>query len=140
MGNDIIADDLVKQIPNPNWKEIAEVDGLADRFAKEKIKKKELKTNQLRKFFDDVKRIESKVRDEQKWDVIEGELYKLVPTIKYAQARKLCPKQFVEFVTKSIDKVCEDDGTDKKDKLRNFTKIFEYVVAYRKYHDEVGGR
>jgi len=130
MENNI--DKVVRQIPNPDWKEICSGDKVIDEFARSL--KTTLKSTQLRKFFDEVKQIEIEVK-EKDWKDVEGKLYLLIPSIKYAKARKLCSKEFVEFIEGSIKKINETGNEEeKKRRFRNFVKVFEAIVAYHKYH------
>ena len=66
-------------------KDFADVDGYADIVAKNS---KQLKTNQLRKFFGAVRLMEQK----EIWEEIEPEFYLLKPRLAVSAGRKNIPK------------------------------------------------
>ena len=120
---------LLKDLHKPPWKDISKTGGHADNFSK----KLNLKTTQLRKFFDSVKNINDKLASGKNWEDVEGEAWRIIPALKYAKARGLCDDHFVKFVEEGLRKVSE--APNKKEAFMNFSKIFEAVVAYFKYHN-----
>lgn len=124
---------LLADLERPKWKEISETNGLADRFSK----KLSLKTNQLRRFFDSVKKIDEKIDTGSDWSAVENDVWRLIPILKYAKARGLCKEPFVKFIEKGLDKIASYEDDEKKtEALKNFVRIFEAVVAYSKYHSK----
>ncbi|MDD4150193.1 MAG: type III-A CRISPR-associated protein Csm2 [Bacteroidales bacterium] len=109
-----------------------------DSFSSYLTKKEEyinpLSTSQLRKFFGELKRIESNFK-EKKCD-----LPMLKPMLAYAVGRdknergrnKTKIKEFSEEINKGLDAIRNDDNIEKD--FKNFLKIFESIVAYHKYH------
>lgn len=93
-----------------------------------KVKRKELTTNQLRKFFGEVKRLQTFK------NLPEEELAMLKPKLAYAVARvgdedaKI--NDFYEVMQEGIDMVSD------KEEFKNFIKIFEAIVAYHKAAEE----
>ncbi|RLF97726.1 type III-A CRISPR-associated protein Csm2 [Thermococci archaeon] len=125
---------IVTQIPDPDWKIICGEGDIVSNFAK----RLKLNSTQLRKFFDEVKQIEIEVK-EKGWENVEGKLYLLIPSIKYAKARKLCSREFVYFIENSIKKINETENEEEKIKrFKNFVKIFEAIIAYHKYYEKKG--
>ena len=115
----------------PDWKKLFEDNGLIDRVTKQR-EFKNLNSTQLRKFFDEVKGIDYKLQENTQWSNVEADLWKLVPSIKYAAGRGTVPKVFSEFITQVVKEI--SDARDKKQIFLNFEKIFEAIVAYHKYH------
>jgi len=118
---------LLSDLNRPPWKEISKTDGYADKFSGTL----RLNTTQLRKFFDTVKNINDKLSSGKSWEEVEGEVWRLIPALKYAKARGLCDDHFVNFVEKGLGKVSR--SSNKEEAFKNFAKIFEAVVAYSKY-------
>lgn len=102
---------------------------------------KPLTTGQLRKFFGEIKRIESNVEKYQ------NDIAMLKPLLAYAVGRdtikynkkgqniinnKTHIKEFAEEVEKGIDAVL--NGKNLKSDFNNFVKIIEAIVAYHKYY------
>lgn len=92
-----------------------------------------LTTGQLRKFYGEVKRIETNP-DNQKSSIVM-----LKPLLAYAVGRdngkyKTKIKEFAEEMQKGVDAVLEGDGSNIRTKYNHFVKIFEAVVAYHKFY------
>lgn len=92
-----------------------------------------LTTGQLRKFFGEVKRIETNLGS-NKADIIM-----LKPLLAYAVGRdkkdgrnKTKIDKFAEEMNQGIDAVL--DGKDLKSDFSHFVKIFEAIVAYHKFY------
>lgn len=110
-------------------KNFADEGAYADRIAE--ISGRNLKTNQLRKFFGAVRDIQRK----ESWDDMEVEFYLLKPKLAYSQGRKLIPRDFYNVMKVCMNKV--DIGTD-QDKVANFNKLVDFmeaIVAYHKYYE-----
>ena len=96
--------------------------------------KKPLTTGQLRKFFGEVKRIESNV-EKNKEDIVM-----LKPLLAYAVGRdknnsgknKTRIEEFAKEVTTAVDAVI--NGKNLKSDFKTFVKLLESIVAYHKYY------
>ena len=130
-------DQLIEQLlelKNPDFKKIMDFNnGSAKRFAESK-ELRNLKSNQLRKFFDRIKNIENKIEEYDWKEIEERELPLLNPLIIYNQSRNLIPRKFSDYMTRAIKRIIEYRGTeqDKKEMFKNFVKILEAIVAYHK--------
>jgi CRISPR-associated protein Csm2 len=86
-----------------------------------------LTTNQLRKFFGEVKR-------QQMSGYNQTDFVLLKPKLAYAVGRAKNPNakinDFYRVISKAIDKV------DNEQQFKNFIKIFEAIVAYHKAAEE----
>jgi len=111
--------------------EIAKEDGIAEMAAKNF---KGLKTTQLRRIFDAVKKIESDLADKS-WSDVEAEFHMLRPLIAYAKGRNLIPNNFYTLITIAMQKVPVGDDDQKKKNYRIFVKLLESIVAYHKYYN-----
>ena len=124
-----IIEETVKE--TPDWRSLLKDKGLVDKLTLQR-EFRNLNTTQLRKFFDEVKSIDYKLQQNEKWQSVEADLWKLVPSIKYAAGRGNVPQVFAEFVSMMIEKI--SDSKDPKQTFLNFEKVFESIVAYHKYH------
>lgn len=101
----------------------------------------DLKTTQLRRFFDSIKRIESTVRETGNWDEVRVPFAMLRPYLANARGRKLIPEEFFVFVSECLNKIHHPDecGADqtKKD-FQCFVLIMESLVAYNRFHHPKG--
>ena len=95
-------------------------------------KDKKMKTNQLRKFFGAVRKIEGK----NSWEDMEVQFYLLKPRMAASTGRNKIPKLFFKVISVAMDKV--DVGTD-DEKLENFKIFVEFFEAIVAYHKFLGG-
>ncbi len=93
-------------------------------------KKKKLTTSQIRKFFGELKRIQSapeKYKDD--FPMLKAKLAYAV-----GRSRDTRIEQFYEELEKGMNSVRLMDDTAYKHDLINFVKIVEAIVAYHKFH------
>ena len=119
-------------------KEIAKEGGYAEQIAKEvrelkKLKKGELKTTQLRKFFSEIKANE-RVLKEKGWNGIKADFYLMRPNLAYAKARNLVPDKFFKLMDVCMKQVDKGDDNQKKENYKRFVHFLEAIVAYHKFH------
>ena len=127
-----LLDEMVKD--KPDWKKLFDDRGAIDKLTERNGEFEKINTTQLRKFFEEVKNIEYRLSEENNWSVIGADLWKLVPSIKYAAGRGNVPRSFSEFISKSVKAISESQN--KKQTFLNFERIFEAIVAYHKYHEK----
>ena len=128
-------ENLINQVmvKEPNWGEIFKDGGILDRYSK----KLNIKTTQIRKFFEQVRKIRDKLHEGNvAWKDIESELWKLIPAVKYASGRKVISKDFYYFVSKGIYMATQPNSEEEKRvRLENFIRLFEAVVAFHKFQN-----
>lgn len=89
----------------------------------------ELKTAQLRRFFDPLKAIEQKVFIENReWDYVKHDFVLLTPKLAYAKGKGLIPQPFYNLIKDCLKRV------ESKEDLKSFIQFLETIVAYHKYH------
>ena len=110
--------------------------GVAD-FIAEDIKEK-MKVNQLRKFFEGIKRIQMNYKKmgqyNDKKEVDSKELYKILPELAYAFGRKLITEDYYKVIKMCIR---SDDGESKIKTIRDlkyFVDFLSAILAYHKMH------
>ncbi len=91
--------------------------------------KKENKRSQIRKFFDEVVRLDSLARKTpEKWDMIHPTVHMLSAKAAYARGRDLISEGFLEFIRESVKQVEEP-----KD-LAVFANMFEAFMGFYRQH------
>lgn len=110
-----------------NVKKYADEGGYADIVAKNS---RQLKTNQLRKFFGAIRVIEQK----ETWDEIEHGFYLLKPRMAVSVGRKNIPKDFYKLIMSCMSKVDIGENEDKVKNFKVFVEFFEAIVAYHKFY------
>ena len=109
-------------------KDFADEGGYADLVAKSS---RNLKTNQLRKFFGAVRLMEQK----DTWEEIEPEFYLLKPRLAVSAGRKNIPKQFYNLIMAAMRKVDVGNEEEKMKSFKTFVSFFEAIVAYHKFYE-----
>jgi len=89
----------------------------------------QLTTNQLRRFFGEVKRQQIKGYNKVDFSLLKP---KLAYAVGKAKKKDNKIKEFYEVIAGGIEKV------DSEIKFKNFIKIFESIVAYHKAHEIKG--
>ena len=101
---------------------------IVDRNGRSKeIKEAKLTTNQLRKFFGEVKRQQMSGYDEMDFVLLKPKLAYAVGRAKDENAKI---NDFYHVIAKAIDEVKNEQH------FKNFIKIFEAIVAYHKAAEE----
>ncbi|MGA1823094.1 MAG: type III-A CRISPR-associated protein Csm2 [bacterium] len=97
----------------------------------EKLEQNKLKMNQLRRFLDAVRRIESRIKDED-WENSQTDIILLRPKLAYAAGRepKVKPLMYV------LDKAIQSGARSKK----NFEKLLRLIESIVAYHRFYGGK
>jgi CRISPR-associated protein Csm2 len=105
------------------------------------LKDYDLKTSQIRKFLDAVKRLKAKLNAGENFDSIKEGIILLEPHLAYAAARKRSEmkkdekinpaKDLSEIITAAIKQVhCKED----------FARLGQFIEAIVAYHKEAGGK
>ncbi len=109
----------------------------------ERLYKGNLKTNQIRKVFTEVRKIEALWERENQRNTALRRLVMLKPKLAYQEKRQekrgTSPVQPLnEALTRAIDVIASEKSPEKQDVyFRRFVEFFEAVLAYHKYF---GGR
>lgn len=92
-------------------------------------KNENIKTNQLRKFFGAIRKMES----EESWEKIEPEFYLLKPRMAVGVGRNTIKKPFYNVIVAAMNKVNVGSDEDKLENFKIFVEFFEAIVAYHKF-------
>lgn len=85
---------------------------------------RQLNSNQLRKYFQQISQANLKSSFEEK----RNELYKVLPQIAYAAGRKVCPKDFYKLMEACISK----DALESEQDITTLIDFLTAIVAYSK--------
>ena len=118
----------LKKLCDMSVKEFADEGGYADIVAKNS---RNLKTNQLRKFFGAVRLMEQK----DTWEEIEPEFYLLKPRLAVSAGRRNIPKPFYNLIMGAMRKVDVGTEEEKMKSFKTFVSFFESIVAYHKFYE-----
>lgn len=88
--------------------------------------KSNLKTNQLRKIFEQIKDCEQFLPDIEK---TRNEMYKVLPLMAYAVGRDNCPKEFFELMQACIN----SKSLQTEEDIKRLIEFLTAIVAYVKY-------
>lgn len=94
-----------------------------------------LKKTQLRKFFDQIKDLEHRLKSNEDLNKIKIEVLALIPKLAYSKGRKLIDDEFYNFMKALLLRLKNDmNEKDAKDVFEKFVNILESVLAYYTYH------
>jgi len=120
LGNDL--KDL-EQIGMDKLVEIAEETG---RY----LCQKNLKMNQIRRFLDGVRRIESELKGKTEFSQVQDSIVLLRPKLAYAAGRdKMKVKPLMDVLDPAIK-----SGAKSKENFQKLLRLIEGIVAYHKFH------
>jgi CRISPR-associated protein Csm2 len=99
-----------------------------------------LKKTQLRKFFDQIKDLEHRLKSNEDLNKIKIEVLALIPKLAYSKGRDLIDDKFYNFMKELLLRLKNDmNEKDAKDVFKKFVNILESVLAYYTYHFSQGG-
>ena len=122
-GTATVKDEILNMIRSkPNLKEIDDKEMIekADKFGKH-LAKARLKTSQIRRFYDEMKRIERQFN--------RNSVLMLKPRLAYAAGRN--KSAMSDFY--AVCSICIDNTSDKED-FEKFTQFIEAILAYHKFY------
>jgi CRISPR-associated protein Csm2 len=97
--------------------------------------KKVNKRTQIRKFYDEVVRLEGEAKT-QHWEHVLPMVHMMVAKVAYARGRDLVSDGFVEFIRSSVDQVSTQTGNEAAGKgaLKVFANFFEAFMGFYRLH------
>jgi len=94
-----------------------------------------LKKTQLRKFFDQIKNLEHRLKSDEDLNKIKIGVLALIPKLAYSKGRKLIDDKFYNFMKALLLRLKNDINENaKEDVFEKFVNILESVLAYYTYH------
>jgi|GEM_PF-718165 len=101
-----------------------------------------LKKTQLRKFFDQIKDLEHRLKSKKSnedlsnedLNKIKIEVLALIPKLAYSKGRDLIDDEFYNFMKALLLRLKNDMNENAKDVFEKFVNILESVLAYYTYH------
>jgi CRISPR-associated protein Csm2 len=91
----------------------------------------DLKTTQVRRFLDAIKRLNTELAKSNEFSAIETEVLLLQPKVAYTAARHKAAKPFSTVITAAIDKVHNRE---------DFVRLVQLIESIIAYHKAAGGR
>ena len=129
-----------KNLAEISVEDIAKENGIADSLANERNFRRDLKTTQLRKFFDTVVNNQERLKTSG-WKSIESDFFMIRANLAYARGRGLIPQDFFDLVSLCIERIAPAGSSEKqiKDNYDRFVELLQALVAYTKYYGESRG-
>jgi len=114
-------------ISNLNLEDFLKPEGISEAIAKGL----QFKRTQLRKFFNEIKRIKLELKNKDNINKVIISLVSIIPKLAYSKGRGLVDEKFYEFIKILVMKLRED-LTDEN--FKKFEQIFESIIAYHTYY------
>jgi CspA family cold shock protein len=90
---------------------------------------KEMKSHQLRRFFNKARGIEAKLEHDKDFEAVKADILGFKRDVAYQVGRELAPGEFQQFIERNVDLAIQDKESFKE----GFMKHFESVLAYFVY-------
>ena len=90
---------------------------------------RELKMNQIRRFLDGVRRIESQLKGKTPFDQLKDEIILLRPQLAYAVGREKKVKPLMDVLDPAIS-----SGAQTRENFEKLLRLVEGIVAYHRFY------
>ena len=87
-----------------------------------------MKSNQLRRFFNKARGIESKLTRDRDFEAIKMDIYGFKRDVAYQVGRKLVPDDFQQFINRNVELAVQDEESFRKGFLQHFESVLAYFV------------
>ena len=128
----------INKLPSLKYYDIEEFvkfDGDADRLTQD-LNDKDIKTNQLRKFFAAIKEIELYTKEKGIWDeTAKVKFYLLMPKLAYANGRSVISNRFFKFMKVVMGKVGSGKEEDTLEDFYRLVQFLESIIAFYKVNN-----
>lgn len=106
------------------------VEGLIDSADKigRALKNENLKTNQIRRFLDGVRKIEANIK-RRNFEEVKDQILLLIPKLAYAAGRHNEVKPLMRVLVPAIKK-----GAENQKNFENLLRFVESIIAYHKFY------
>ena len=91
---------------------------------------KEMKSHQLRRFFNKARGIEAKLERENDFEAIKAEIYGFKRDVAYQVGRGVVPIEFQQFIERNVELAVQDKRSFKQGFLQHFESVLAYFVYY----------
>lgn len=95
----------------------------------EQLFSQKLKMNQIRRFLDGVRRIESELKGKVAFEQIQDEIVLLRPKLAYAAGREAKVKPLMNVLDPAIK-----SGAQSRENFNKLLRLIEGIVAYHRYY------
>jgi len=127
-GPDYLADGYFEEKEGKSYLRSEILDTLAMDVAKV-LGNQEMKSHQLRRFFNKARGIESKLDRVKDFEAIKADIYGFKRDVAYQVGRKVVSAEFQYFIDRNVELAVQDEDSFR----RGFMQHFESVLAYFVY-------
>jgi len=127
-GPDYLADGYFEEKEGKSYLRSEILDTLAMDVAKV-LGNQEMKSHQLRRFFNKARGIESKLDRVKDFEAIKADIYGFKRDVAYQVGRKVVSEEFQHFIDRNVELAVQDGDSFR----RGFMQHFESVLAYFVY-------
>jgi CRISPR type III-A-associated protein Csm2 len=105
------------------------LDGLAMDVAKV-LGRQDMKSSQLRRFFNKARGIESKLDREKDFEAIKAGIYGFKRDVAYQVGREVVPEGFKQFIDRNVELAVQDEKSFRDGFLQHFESVLAYFVYF----------
>jgi CRISPR type III-A-associated protein Csm2 len=91
---------------------------------------REMKSHQLRRFFNKARGIEAKLEREKDFEAVKADILGFKRDVAYQVGRGVVPAEFKQFIDRNVELAVEDKKSFKQGFLQHFESVLAYFVYY----------
>ncbi len=91
---------------------------------------REMKSSQLRRFFNKARGIEAKLNRTNDFEAIKTDIYGFKRDVAYQVGRKVVPDEFQQFINRNVELAVQDEKSFREGFLQHFESILAYFVYF----------
>lgn len=128
-GPDYLAEGYFEQKEGKDYLRPQVLDSLAVDAAKA-LGNREMKSHQLRRFFNKARGIEAKLDRVKDFEAIKADIYGFKRDVAYQVGRKVVPEEFRLFIERNVELAVQDEKSFRQGFLQHFESVLAYFVYY----------
>lgn len=92
--------------------------------------KPELKSHQLRRFFNKMRAIEAKLDTVKSFELVKSDILGFKRDIAYATGRGVVPAEFKQFIDRNVELAAQNEENFRQGFIEHFQSVLAYFVYY----------
>lgn len=92
--------------------------------------KPEMKSHQLRRFFNKMRAIEAKLDTVKSFDLVKPDILGFKRDVAYATGREVVPDEFKQFIDRNVELAAQSEENFRQGFIEHFQSVLAYFVYY----------
>jgi CRISPR-associated protein Csm2 len=92
--------------------------------------KPEMKSHQLRRFFNKMRAIEAKLDTVESFELVKSDILGFKRDVAYAAGRDVVPSEFKHFIDRNVELAAQSEENFRQGFIEHFQSVLAYFVYY----------